>query len=394
MFAKKIFIILFLFFNIAFAQQYTIQYKILVHHLNDQTETITTGVTTEDKYIHFPPYDLSGDIDGYQDLYNVVKGSTFRIESGALSENVYFYFHIMSFDRDYEDYYFDHNLFFYMGVQVDGERTGWHDFDDTYSLNTGKYAYLRIPRDSELARVLNYLRIDEDEIDFAYHTRDGYNQDGIRYTQLQDSLQCRLSHFSKFGGGRGSVLPVELQNFHATVNNGKVILNWETATETNNYGFEILKQNVNDEQHEWHSVGFVNGAGNSNSPRSYTFTDNNVEVGKFYYMLRQIDINGQINHLNKIMVEITKPKKFELLQNYPNPFNPTTKIKYQLAEASNVKLTIYNSLGEKIKTLVNQKQEAGIYSVNFNAENLPSGMYIYELQTEKFHSVKKMLLMK
>jgi photosystem II stability/assembly factor-like uncharacterized protein len=88
------------------------------------------------------------------------------------------------------------------------------------------------------------------------------------------------------------------------------------------------------------------------------------------------------------------PDKFSLSQNYPNPFNPNTVVSYQLPVAGNVSLIVYNVLGNEVQTLVNEKQSAGSYSVDFNAASLPSGIYFYKLVTEKFTETKKMILVK
>ena len=88
------------------------------------------------------------------------------------------------------------------------------------------------------------------------------------------------------------------------------------------------------------------------------------------------------------------PTEFSLNQNYPNPFNPNTKISYSLPEASDVTLKIFNSLGEEVATLVNQKQDAGRYELNFNSTGLASGMYLYKIQAGSFAQTKKMILMK
>jgi hypothetical protein len=88
------------------------------------------------------------------------------------------------------------------------------------------------------------------------------------------------------------------------------------------------------------------------------------------------------------------PKKFALFQNYPNPFNPTTMIEYNLSKAQMVTLKVYNVLGQEIVTLVNNQQDAGYYRVNFNAEDLTSGVYFYILRTSNFMSIHKMLLLK
>jgi hypothetical protein len=88
------------------------------------------------------------------------------------------------------------------------------------------------------------------------------------------------------------------------------------------------------------------------------------------------------------------PSKFELAQNYPNPFNPTTVISYQLPVTGNVQLKVFNILGQEIMTLVNREQSAGNYSVKFNAENLSTGIYLYELRAGNYVAVKKMILTK
>jgi hypothetical protein len=182
-------------------------------------------------------------------------------------------------------------------------------------------------------------------------------------------------------------LPVELTSFVANVVNKAVQLNWTTATETNNYGFEIERATSVETRHssslplEWKKIGFVAGSGTSNSPKSYSFTDNSPLVGKNYYRLKQIDIDGSINYSNVVEVEFNNqiPKDYSLTQNYPNPFNPVTTIRYGLANESEVRLVVYNVNGEMIKELVNQRQEAGEYNVRFDGRELASGTYIYRL---------------
>jgi hypothetical protein len=91
---------------------------------------------------------------------------------------------------------------------------------------------------------------------------------------------------------------------------------------------------------------------------------------------------------------LAKPTVYELMQNYPNPFNPTTTIRFGLPEKANVTLTVYNQIGERIVTLLQSEKEAGYYSVDWNASNMTSGVYFYEIRTEKFSAVKKLILMK
>ena len=187
-------------------------------------------------------------------------------------------------------------------------------------------------------------------------------------------------------------LPVELTSFSATTIGTTVKLSWNTATEINNYGFEILRQAQDDKN--WEKIGFVNGNGNSNSPKNYSFVDDNVSAGKYSYRLKQIDNDGQYEYSKTIEVDMNGIKKFELSQNYPNPFNPSTTIKFNLPEAGMVKLTLYNILGQEIRWLVNEFKESGTHTINFDASELNSGMYIYKIESGAFTQTRKMTLVK
>lgn len=186
-------------------------------------------------------------------------------------------------------------------------------------------------------------------------------------------------------------LPVELSTFSATALSNGVKLSWRTETETNNYGFEI-ERNTN--SNTWVTLDFVNGNGNSNSPKEYSYVDNSVKVGKYSYRLKQIDNDGQYAYSKIVEVDLSKQMEYNLTQNYPNPFNPTTSISFTLPKSGVVKLTVYNLLGQEIKTLVNGFKESGVHYINFNANNLNSGVYIYKIETSGFTQTRKMTLVK
>ncbi len=187
-------------------------------------------------------------------------------------------------------------------------------------------------------------------------------------------------------------LPVELSSFSASINGLSVKLNWRTETEVNNYGFEIHRKALDNKK--WTTIGFVNGNGNSNSPKSYTFTDQNPTGGsKFQYRLKQIDNDGQFEYSDVVEVILT-PTNCELYQNYPNPFNPTTKIRFALPEAGKVSLKIYNMTGEEVAEIINKDYDAGFYDIELNVSNFASGVYIYRLQSNNFTSVKKLIVLK
>jgi hypothetical protein len=190
----------------------------------------------------------------------------------------------------------------------------------------------------------------------------------------------------------GNSLPVELTSFTALVVSSSVKLNWKTATETNNYGFEILRQAQDDK--DWEKIGFVNGNGNSNSPKSYSFKDEYVSVGKYSYRLKQIDNDGQFEYSKTLEVTFLKPTEFQLDQNYPNPFNPVTTIRFNLPESGNVKLTLFNLLGQELKTIVNDFGESGEHTVNVDGSDLNSGVYLYKIESGSYTKTRKMTLIK
>ncbi|MBK9099698.1 MAG: T9SS type A sorting domain-containing protein [bacterium] len=195
------------------------------------------------------------------------------------------------------------------------------------------------------------------------------------------------------------IIPVEFVSFTATVQRADVLLNWITSTETNNRGFEILRsclagRQVAQNDNEWQSIGFVSGSGTTTEIKVYSFTDQNVSSGKVQYRLQQIDFDGSSNYSNSIEVEVTAADDFVLFQNYPNPFNPVTVISYQLPVSSFVTLKIYDVLGKEVVTLVNEEQSAGRFEMEFNANNLPSGVYLYELKAGSYVEVKNMILLK
>ncbi|MEJ2195900.1 MAG: T9SS type A sorting domain-containing protein, partial [Ignavibacteriaceae bacterium] len=187
-------------------------------------------------------------------------------------------------------------------------------------------------------------------------------------------------------------LPVELAFFSGALNGGEIKLTWRTDTEVNNYGFNI-ENSINNG--DWSNIGFIEGYGNSNSPKYYDFSDGNINsAGEYHYRLKQVDNDGTFEYSDVITVLVTTPINFYLSQNYPNPFNPTTKIDFSLPEKQMVSLRVYNTLGEMVSELVNEVRESGNYSETFDASNLPSGVYVYRLQTQSFAANNKMTFLK
>ncbi|MDY0083182.1 MAG: T9SS type A sorting domain-containing protein [Ignavibacteriaceae bacterium] len=144
----------------------------------------------------------------------------------------------------------------------------------------------------------------------------------------------------------------------------------------------------------WEKIGFVNGHGNSNSPKEYYFEDKNIQSGNYAYRLKQIDNDGRYEYSKIIEVGSGVPKEFNLSQNYPNPFNPSTKIKFSIPTETKVVLGVYNALGEQVAEVVNSIIQEGYHEVVFDAGSLPSGIYFYKIHADKFVNVKKMILLK
>ena len=207
-----------------------------------------------------------------------------------------------------------------------------------------------------------------------------------------------------YGNGRADamnsydVLPVELISFKTESSGTDAKLLWSTATEINNYGFNVerrMQSTSTDEGTGWENIGFVKGSGNSNSTKKYSFVDNSIGAsGKYSYRLKQIDFDGSFTYSNVIEINLIAPESFALVQNYPNPFNPSTVISYQLPVAGQVTLKIYDVLGREVTTLVNEKQNAGIYKLTWEPKNIASGTYFYRITSEKFTDVKKLLFIK
>jgi hypothetical protein len=191
------------------------------------------------------------------------------------------------------------------------------------------------------------------------------------------------------------VVPVELTSFTANVNGGNVNLNWITATEINNQGFEIQRRSGTS---DFENIGFVPGFGTTSEVKVYNFTDYEAHTGEYTYRLKQIDFEGSFEYSVEVEVMVGLPLEFSLNQNYPNPFNPSTVISYQLPVSSDVVLKVYDVLGNEVATLVDEYKPEGSYEVEFNPaagnRKLVSGIYFYQLKVENYIETKKMILLK
>jgi hypothetical protein len=261
----------------------------------------------------------------------------------------------------------------YWGVKVFGG--GSYDLKYVYTGHSG----LGIETDLRLVKRANLS--DNNWVDI-----------GVLPNTVDDSLAvANQTGFEYALASTSAPLPVELNSFSAKLSGNEIHLNWQTETEVDNYGFEIERNGF---QEDWTKIGFVEGHGNSNSPKEYSFIDKNINSEKYAYRLKQIDTDGSFTYSDVVEIDLKLPDSFHLSQNYPNPFNPTTVINYQLPEAGKVTLSIYDILGNMVRTLVDEEKSAGNYKVEFDAAGLPSGVYFYILRAGSFVGSKKMLLLK
>ncbi len=195
----------------------------------------------------------------------------------------------------------------------------------------------------------------------------------------------------KFTGQVAPPVPVELTSFTASASQSGVNLVWETATEINNYGFEVERSFDNG---TFSTLAFVKGKGTTTERQVYNFTDQINLTGKTYYRLRQIDNDGRFEYSDIIEVDNTIPESFTMSQNFPNPFNPSTRIQFSLPQESQVELSIYDASGKLVENLVSEVKGAGYHEVIWNATSHASGIYFAQIKAGKFVKNIKMTLLK
>jgi hypothetical protein len=195
-----------------------------------------------------------------------------------------------------------------------------------------------------------------------------------------------------------AALPVELTSFTATGTHSGAVLAWKTATEKNNFGFNIERRVVNSQSsivNSWSKVGFVAGHGTSNVANSYNYADANVAAGTYAYRVAQVDNDGTMKTYSESEVTVGAAAKMLTLGNYPNPFNPTTTFEFSVPNDGLTTVKIYNVLGQEVLTAFNGEVKAGTYQhATFDGSKFSSGVYFYSVENNGQHMVKKMLMMK
>lgn len=186
------------------------------------------------------------------------------------------------------------------------------------------------------------------------------------------------------------MLNVELTSFNAVAGDNSVNLAWATASENQNDHFEVVR--------DGQTIAQIPGI-NGTTSQTYSYTDASAINGTVYsYTLVAVDIYGGRRELRTLSatptVSVGTVSEYALNQNFPNPFNPTTSISFDVKETGFVTLKVYNMVGQEVATLVHSSMAQGRHSVNFDASSLPSGLYLYRMDTNGYSATKKMLLMK
>lgn len=211
--------------------------------------------------------------------------------------------------------------------------------------------------------------------------------------------------FSPLGTSVDYPLPVTLSSFIATAGYGKIVLSWVTSSETNNAGFYVMRAEEEKGIYNQMNIQIIQGYGNTTMEHHYRYEDTNVEIGKiYYYRLYSIDFNGDVFQypFAESATALALPETFTLEQNFPNPFNPTTRISIAVPQESQVKLEIYNMLGQKVRTLFDDRTEPGVYeNIIWDAKDdrgntLGNGIYylVMTSSVQNFKQVRKMVFMK
>ncbi len=239
------------------------------------------------------------------------------------------------------------------------------------------------------------MRIERRAVDFTL----------LDFSTSSDGMWGAFNSINPSGGTTASSvdstvapLPVVISYFNSSLSSNSIALSWGTSQEINNSGFNVERST---DMVNWNYVSFVKGSGTTNQQQNYHYTDKNLASGKYFYRLKQIDYNGNFEYFNlSSPVQIGTPSKFEVMQNFPNPFNPVTQISFSLPEDSYVQLKVYDAAGKLVSEVINVNIEKGYHIAAFNASNLASGIYFYQLIAKdntnniQFTKIMKMVLVK
>ncbi len=186
-------------------------------------------------------------------------------------------------------------------------------------------------------------------------------------------------------------LPVELTTFTARLDGDEALLAWQTASETNNAGFDVQTRTDG----PWRSLGFVSGAGTTTEAQGYAFRAGGLAPGTHRFRLRQIDFDGAFAFSPVVELTVELPEPYRLTAAYPNPFNPRTSFELIVRQSQHVTVSVFDLLGRRVATLFDGTMAANeARSFSFDGADLPSGLYLYRAEGETFSATRQALLLK
>lgn len=408
-----LFLILLFSHSLIFSQNHTIEVNVQIKlsdqitiPLPNQSKTINEGeIYSFESHQFLPIYGV------IQDLFDSFVNSEFKFETGSLNEDIKLLITIMDINPETGTFFPDLTvpglpINFFMSVDFQPQDLDGNPLPEPYHFNSPNNFEYTINKTPAFKAFLTKSEIpfDADPCIVYYLGPGQYTDLGIIMTDEDENItKFELEHFSRTKGGNRSILgmlPVELVTFNAEAQGGDVCLTWITATEINNRGFEI-QRNISD---HFVTIGFVEGNGNTVENKQYKYFDESIPAnysGTIKYRLKQVDFDGSFEFSDILELSYSAvPNAYTLKQNYPNPFNPKTTIVYGLPKDSFVSIKVYNEMGELVGKYADGFHQAGTYSIGFNAEHLPSGVYYYTLSVSengkpKSHRItKKMVLMK
>lgn len=297
-------------------------------------------------------------------------------------------------------------------IYMTGNAQSWHGHHTYTSDSEGYNSFL----DNEIIRTYcrenNKILFDFGDIDAWYdgematcefngntfpREHDHYNKNETGHTSYENCENKAKAFWymlAVLAGWTPNLTPVELVMFEGRIVGDHVELTWKTASECNNYGFEIERSS---DIRQFEKLSFVSGNATTTQAKLYQYIDTNPPLhSAVYYRLKQIDLDGTVNYYPEIAIDLTAMKKRScaLNQNYPNPFNPITTISYSVPDMQWVNITVYDLTGKEVIALVDELKPAGNFTVAFDASKFCSGEYVYILKAGNFSQAKKMLLVK
>lgn len=220
--------------------------------------------------------------------------------------------------------------------------------------------------------VLSTLVPEEPDPEYESTARIGLQINAVSDSATPTIYVDEITHI-KADSSDEEYLPVELAGFNAVQDGNDVTLQWQTASETNNAGFEVEQRRKGD---SWTQVGFVEGSGTSGQAQSYSHSLTDLTPGQYAFRLRQVDYDGSAAYSSEVTVQIRSEGAFELSSPAPNPFEEQAQFTVTASEQQEVRVEVFNTLGQRVAELHDGSLGAGeVRSFSLESSDLPSGVY-------------------